>query len=63
MASTASARPLLYYFGKDMDELSAGELAMLVGVVNGPGAFSPYLHYENAISRQQTCCKCSKMNR
>ena len=43
-----------YYFGKDMDELSAGELAMLVGVVNGPGAFSPYLHYENAISRQQT---------
>ena len=37
-----------------MDELSAGELAMLVGVVNGPGAFSPYLHYENAISRQQT---------
>ena len=43
-----------YYFGKDMDELSAGELGMLVGVVNGPGAFSPYLHYENAISRQQT---------
>lgn len=43
-----------YYFGKDMDDLSAGELAMLVGVVNGPGAFSPYLHYENAISRQQT---------
>ena len=43
-----------YYFGKDMDELSAGELAMLVGVVNGPGAFSPYLHYEHAISRQQT---------
>lgn len=43
-----------YYFGKDMDELSAGELAMLVGVVNGPGAFSPYLHVENAISRQQT---------
>ena len=43
-----------YYFGKDMDELNAGELAMLVGVVNGPGAFSPYLHYENAISRQQT---------
>ena len=43
-----------YYFGKDMDELSAGELAMLVGVVNGPGAFSPYLHYESAISRQQT---------
>lgn len=43
-----------HYFGKDMDELSAGELAMLVGVVNGPGAFSPYLHYENAISRQQT---------
>ena len=24
-------------------------LAMLVGVVNGPGAFSPYLNYENAI--------------
>lgn len=43
-----------YYFGKTMDELNAGELAMLVGVANGPGAFSPYLHYDNAISRQQT---------
>lgn len=43
-----------YYYGKELKDLSAGELAMLVGVVNGPGAFSPYLDYESARYRQQT---------
>lgn len=42
-----------YYFGKELEDLNAGELAMLVGVVNGPGAFSPYLNYDTAIGRQQ----------
>ncbi len=43
-----------YFFGKDMDDLTNAELAMLVGIVNGPGAYSPYLHYEQACQRQQT---------
>ena len=43
-----------YYFGKDLEHLDAGELAMLVGVVNGPGIFSPYINYENAVARQKT---------
>lgn len=43
-----------YYFNAELDDLSAAQLAMLVGVVNGPGAYSPYLHYENAVSRQRT---------
>lgn len=51
-----------YYFGKELEELDAGELAMLVGVVNGPGAFSPYLNYENAIQRQHTILEVLKDN-
>ena len=47
-----------YYFGKELEDLNAGELAMLVGVVNGPGAFSPYLNYDTAIGRSRPSCRC-----
>ena len=43
-----------YFFGKEMEDLTTGELAMLVGIVNGPSAYSPYIDYENAKQRQQT---------
>nr|WP_245983608.1 PBP1A family penicillin-binding protein [Ammoniphilus oxalaticus] len=42
------------YFGKDVSELSLAESAMLAGVPKGPGIYSPYLHLENAKSRQRS---------
>lgn len=32
----------LYYFDRDVDELTAAETAMLVGIVQRPSAYSPY---------------------
>ena len=43
-----------YFFGKEMEDLTTAELAMLVGIVNGPSAYSPYIDYENAKQRQET---------
>lgn len=40
------------YFGKDAKDLTLGEAAMLAGVVNRPGSYSPYLNMENAKQRQ-----------
>ena len=40
------------YFGKDAIDLDLGEAAMLAGVVNAPGRYSPYLNAERAKQRQ-----------
>lgn len=40
------------YFGKDAKNLQLEEAAMLAGVVNAPGRFSPYLNMERAKQRQ-----------
>ena len=40
------------YFGKDAKDLDVGEAAMLAGVVNAPGRYSPYLNLERAKLRQ-----------
>lgn len=32
----------LYYFGKDVNELNLSECAFLAGVINAPGAYTPY---------------------
>lgn len=42
-----------YFFAKDVDALSIGETAMLVGIPNGPSLYSPYLHPDSAAKRQQ----------
>lgn len=42
-----------YFFDKDMSELSIAETAMLIGIPNGPSIYSPFLHYDNALSRQK----------
>lgn len=41
-----------YFFGKDMDDLSIAQLAMLIGIPNGPSIYSPYISMENATNRQ-----------
>ncbi len=41
-----------YYFGKDVSELTLSESAYLAGVVNAPGDFNAYRHYEAAENRR-----------
>lgn len=40
------------YFGKDARDLNLDEAAMLAGVINLPGRYSPYLNMEKAKQRQ-----------
>lgn len=45
------------YFGKTVSELSLAEGAMIAGVTNNPGIYSPYLHPDNAKKRQDLVLK------
>ncbi len=40
------------YFGKDAQDITLAEAALLAGVVNLPGKYSPYLNMDNAKHRQ-----------
>lgn len=40
------------YFGKDANDLNLGEAAMLAGVINAPGRYSPYRNPDKAKQRQ-----------
>lgn len=42
-----------YFFHADMEDLTIAQLAMLIGIPNGPSIYSPYISMENAVSRQQ----------
>lgn len=42
----------LYYFGKDVSELSLAESAMLAGLIPAPNYYSPYADMERAVTRQ-----------
>ena len=41
-----------YYFAKPLDELDAGELAMLIGLVKGPSYYDPRKHPDRALTRR-----------
>lgn len=41
-----------YFFDKEMEELSIAQIAMLIGIPNGPSIYSPYISMENATNRQ-----------
>ncbi|MCT2538273.1 penicillin-binding protein [Aquibacillus koreensis] len=41
-----------YFFGKSAEDLSLAEASLLVGVPKGPTYYSPYHHYENAMTRK-----------
>ncbi|MDD5657504.1 MAG: PBP1A family penicillin-binding protein [Elusimicrobia bacterium] len=43
-----------FYFGKSTRDLDLGESAMLAGIVNSPGRFSPYENPAAAKARQRT---------
>ena len=41
------------YFGKELEELSLAECAVLASITNNPSVYDPYLHPENVRQRQQ----------
>ena len=42
------------HFGKPASDLSLGESAMLAGVIRAPNRFSPFRHYQAALSERDT---------
>lgn len=42
------------YFGKHPDDLSAAEIALLIGLLRSPGALDPYINAEGALRRRDT---------
>lgn len=41
------------FFGKDIWDVNLAEAAMLAGIVNLPGPYSPYLHFDASKKRQE----------
>lgn len=41
-----------FYFGKQPEQLTPAEIAMLVGMIRGPGLYNPYRHTERAEARR-----------
>ena len=46
-----------YFFGKELEELNLAEVALMAGLIRGPGYYSPYRHKERAIERQRFVLK------
>lgn len=42
-----------YFFGKKVQELNRGEIALLVGLIKGPAFYSPHRHFDRAKTRQR----------
>ena len=45
-----------FFFGKTLDELNIAQVAMLVGIPNGPSLYSPFIDLERANQRKETIC-------
>lgn len=43
----------LYYFGKELDQLTLAECAMIAGITRYPSAYSPYNNFEKATERKE----------
>jgi penicillin-binding protein 1B len=41
------------FYGKDLSELHLGEMALMAGLIRGPGFYSPYRYRERAVERQK----------
>jgi penicillin-binding protein 1B len=42
-----------HFFGKRIEELNMGEIALMAGLIRGPGFYSPYRHMDRALERQR----------
>ncbi len=45
------------FYGKDLSELHLGEVALMAGLIRGPGYYSPYRYRERAVDRQKLVLK------
>ncbi len=45
------------FYGKDLKELHLGEIALMAGLIRGPGFYSPYRFRERATDRQKLVLK------
>ncbi len=45
------------FYGKDLNELHLGEIALMAGLIRGPGFYSPYRYRERAVDRQKLVLK------
>jgi len=46
-----------HFFGKRVDELNMGEIALMAGLIRGPGYYSPYRYKDRAMERQKLVLK------
>jgi penicillin-binding protein 1B len=46
-----------YFFGKQLKELNLGEVALMAGLIRGPGFYSPYRYRARAVERQRHVLK------
>jgi penicillin-binding protein 1B len=42
-----------FYFGRDVEDLSLGESALLAGLIRSPGRYNPFTHRERALARRE----------
>ncbi len=42
-----------HFFGKKLDQLNLAEIALMAGLIRGPGYYSPYRYQERALERQR----------
>ncbi|MHB1392943.1 MAG: transglycosylase domain-containing protein [Clostridia bacterium] len=47
----------LYYFGKELDQLSLAESATIAGITRYPSAYSPYLNFAKSTERKELILK------
>ncbi len=47
----------LYYFGKELDQLTLAECATIAGITQYPSAYSPYLNYEKSMGKKEIVLK------
>jgi penicillin-binding protein 1A len=47
----------LYYFGKELDQLTLAECATIAGITQYPSLYSPYLNYEKSMGKKEIVLK------
>lgn len=51
-----------YYFNKKSIDLSIAETALLIGIINAPSTYSPFINYEKSIEKQTQILNLLKNN-